>query len=146
VIDMALHKYLTPEGERRVRPALPSDGDDDETAAEGKRAISLVSVLRVYQAAELGAPWAQALGADARLSLLQVTIKTGRTHQIRVHLASNGHPIVGDEKYGQFADNKALAKAGLPRMYLHAWRLAVAEFEGSAATELICPAPFALPG
>jgi 23S rRNA pseudouridine955/2504/2580 synthase len=63
-------------------------------------------------------------------TLLDVTIKTGRTHQIRVHLASEGHPIVGDDKYGDFALNKALAKGtglnGLrfDRMFLHARQLA----------------------
>jgi 23S rRNA pseudouridine955/2504/2580 synthase len=58
--------------------------------------------------------------------LLEVTIKTGRTHQIRVHLASEGMPIVGDDKYGVFETNKALARADSPtplrRMFLHAWR------------------------
>ena len=57
------------------------------------------------------------------MSLLEVTIKTGRTHQIRVHLASQGHAIVGDEKYGDFELNKRLVKHGLKRMFLHAWRL-----------------------
>ena len=56
-------------------------------------------------------------------TLLEVTIKTGRTHQIRVHLASQGHPIAGDDKYGDFEWNKALQKQGLKRMFLHAWRL-----------------------
>jgi 23S rRNA pseudouridine955/2504/2580 synthase len=60
-------------------------------------------------------------------SLLEVTIKTGRTHQIRVHLASEGLPIAGDDKYGDFDCNKALARANsqtpLKRMFLHAWRL-----------------------
>jgi 23S rRNA pseudouridine955/2504/2580 synthase len=60
-------------------------------------------------------------------SLLEVTIKTGRTHQIRVHLASEGYPILGDDKYGDFELNKSLARAsaqpGLKRMFLHAWRL-----------------------
>jgi 23S rRNA pseudouridine955/2504/2580 synthase len=56
-------------------------------------------------------------------SLLEVTIKTGRTHQIRVHLASAGHPIAGDDKYGDFELNKGLQREGLKRMFLHAWRL-----------------------
>jgi len=57
------------------------------------------------------------------LSLLEVTIKTGRTHQIRVHLASSGHAIAGDDKYGDFELNRRLQKQGLKRMFLHAWRL-----------------------
>jgi len=57
------------------------------------------------------------------MSLLAVTIKTGRTHQIRVHLASSGHAIAGDDKYGSFERNRSLQKAGLKRMFLHAWRL-----------------------
>ncbi|MCB2043582.1 MAG: RluA family pseudouridine synthase, partial [Rhodoferax sp.] len=60
-------------------------------------------------------------------SLLEVTIKTGRTHQIRVHLAHQGMPIVGDDKYGNFELNKSLQRATAPvplrRMFLHAWRL-----------------------
>jgi 23S rRNA pseudouridine955/2504/2580 synthase len=59
-------------------------------------------------------------------SLLEVTIKTGRTHQIRVHLASEGMPIAGDDKYGDFDLNKELARGTVPvalkRMFLHAWR------------------------
>ena len=56
-------------------------------------------------------------------SLVECWLETGRTHQIRVHLASNGHPIAGDDKYGDFEWNKALQKQGLKRMFLHAWRL-----------------------
>ena len=62
----------------------------------------------------------------AQFSLLEVTLKTGRTHQIRVHLASAGYPIAGDDKYGQFEFNRALQKLGLKRMFLHAWRLQLA--------------------
>jgi 23S rRNA pseudouridine955/2504/2580 synthase len=60
---------------------------------------------------------------------LDVTIKTGRTHQIRVHLAHSGHPIVGDDQYGDFELNRQLARGvGLDgvrfaRMFLHARRL-----------------------
>ena len=62
--------------------------------ADGRRSISLVSVA---------AAWPD-------FTLLDVTIKTGRTHQIRVHLAHEGHPIVGDPKYGDFALNRSLAR------------------------------------
>jgi len=102
VIDQALHKSLNAEGERHVR-VVAAD-------AEGaQRSITLVKVGCTYPGA----------------TLLDVTLKTGRTHQIRVHLASNGHPIVGDPKYGDFAANKAFAKAqGFNRMFLHARELA----------------------
>ena len=53
-------------------------------------------------------------------SLLDAELKTGRTHQIRVHLAHVGYPIAGDDKYGDFDANKRLAKLGLKRMFLHA--------------------------
>ena len=62
-------------------------------------------------------------------ALIEAELKTGRTHQIRVHLAHLGLPIVGDAKYGDFALNKALARANarpsFKRMFLHAWRLAL---------------------
>jgi 23S rRNA pseudouridine955/2504/2580 synthase len=110
VIDVPLHKYLTGDGERRVRAVTsPKDG------VEGQRAITIVSVTQAY----------------AGYSLLDVTIKTGRTHQIRVHLLHGGHPIVGDDKYGDFDLNHRLARQGgangegrgegrFERMFLHA--------------------------
>ena len=104
VIDLPLQRYLLPdgvgEGERRVRIAALTDPG-------AQRAITLVRVSRLV----------------GDFSLLEVTIKTGRTHQIRVHLASQGYPIVGDDKYGDFSLNKRLAAQGLKRMFLHAWRL-----------------------
>lgn len=105
VIDLSLQKYLLPDGERRVR-VVPNDHPD------AMRSISLVSVLGVG-----------VLGEGNPVSLLAVTIKTGRTHQIRVHLASSGHVIAGDDKYGDFDWNKVLTKMGHRRMFLHAWRL-----------------------
>ena len=75
--------------------------------AQAKRAITLVQVARRLPG----------------FTLLDVTIKTGRTHQIRVHLASSGHPIAGDDKYGDFDFNRQLMRCGLKRMFLHAWRL-----------------------
>jgi 23S rRNA pseudouridine955/2504/2580 synthase len=115
VIDVPLHKYLQADGERRVKVVTKDDPD-------GMRAITLVKVKEVIPALKDVIP-AQAGGQVPVFSLLEVTIKTGRTHQIRVHLASQGHPIAGDDKYGDFELNKALHKQGLKRMYLHAWRL-----------------------
>src|SRR5690606_1037010 len=108
VIDLPLHKYLQEDGERRVRVTTADDPD-------GMRSITLVKVRSTV-------PARIALGLPA-MSLLEVTIKTGRTHQIRVHLASQGHGIVGDDKYGDFDLNKRLQKHGMKRMFLHAWRL-----------------------
>ena len=53
-------------------------------------------------------------------------MRTGRTHQIRVHLTHLGFPIAGDDKYGDFAWNRILHKQGLKRMFLHAHTLAFA--------------------
>jgi 23S rRNA pseudouridine955/2504/2580 synthase len=53
-------------------------------------------------------------------TLIECLLKTGRTHQIRVHVASEGHPIAGDERYGDFAWNRQLQRTGLRRMFLHA--------------------------
>jgi 23S rRNA pseudouridine955/2504/2580 synthase len=104
VIDLPLEKFVLAkgqaEGERRVRVVARDDPN-------GMRAITLVKVAKLV----------------GSCTLLEVTIKTGRTHQIRVHLASLGHPIVGDDKYGDFDANRVLQKQGLKRMFLHAWRL-----------------------
>jgi 23S rRNA pseudouridine955/2504/2580 synthase len=63
------------------------------------------------------------LKANDHYSVLEVGLLTGRTHQIRVHLAHAGHPILGDDKYGDFPLNHALAKDGVRRLFLHARRL-----------------------
>ena len=118
VIDIALHKYLLPDGERRVK--VTSNDDPD-----GMRSITLVKVTE------------RLLGC----TLLEVTIKTGRTHQIRVHLASQGHPIAGDDKYGDFEWNKSLNKQGLKRMFLHAWRLQFTHPVSGKRVELKSPLP-----
>ena len=124
VIDTPLHKYLDAAGERRVR----TTGDDDE---DGQRSITLVRVVQVFSG----------------YTLLDVTIKTGRTHQIRVHLASSGHVIAGDDKYGDFALNKALARGeAVPgcrfdRMFLHARRLRFTHPATGEVIELEAPLP-----
>ncbi|MDO9435293.1 RluA family pseudouridine synthase [Hydrogenophaga sp.] len=111
VLDQPLHKYLLPDGERRVKVTTADNPD-------GMRSISLVKVAR-----RLGTMPGLNTHAPDGFTLLEVTIKTGRTHQIRVHLASAGYPIAGDDKYGDFELNRELGKAGLKRMFLHAWRL-----------------------
>ncbi len=122
VIDSPLFKYTVEtgvgEGERRVKVV---DKDDPN----GMRSITLVRVARTV------GPY----------TLLEVTIKTGRTHQIRVHLASQGHPIAGDDKYGDFEHNKLLQKMGLKRMFLHAWQLKFQHPQSHRPVSLQAPLP-----
>lgn len=93
-----LLKWLTAGGERRVR-----------VDPEGKPAHTIVTCLKRY----------------GRYTLLGAELRTGRTHQIRVHLASCGHPIVGDDKYGDDAVREQFARLGFKRMFLHAARLEI---------------------
>jgi 23S rRNA pseudouridine955/2504/2580 synthase len=66
--------------------------------------------------------------AGLEYSVLEIELGTGRMHQIRRHLAMNGNPVLGDDKYGDFTLNKKLKKeAGLKRLLLHASRLIIAE-------------------
>ena len=111
VLDQPLHKYLvTTEGGQEERRVKVVSRDDPN----GMPSLTLVKVRDMALAA----------GGVPSFSLLEVTIKTGRTHQIRVHLASQGMPIAGDDKYGDFESNKSLARDwGLKRMFLHAWSL-----------------------
>jgi 23S rRNA pseudouridine955/2504/2580 synthase len=126
VIDVPLHKYLDSAGERRVRTV-------DAEHRDGRRSITLVRVVRHF------AGW----------SLLDVTLKTGRTHQIRVHLADAGHAIAGDDKYGDRALNRALARGSavpevrFERMFLHARSLRFAHPASGEAIALEAPMPAA---
>lgn len=113
-VKLPLHKYLTEGGERRV-----------SVDAQGKASHTVFRLL---------ARWPEA-------SLLEAQLKTGRTHQIRVHLAHLGFPILGDEKYGDFALNKALKRDGLKRMALHAWRMVFQHPLTAAPLECIAPLP-----
>jgi 23S rRNA pseudouridine955/2504/2580 synthase len=118
VLDKPLHKYLLPNGERRVKVVAKDDPD-------GMRSLSLVKIAQHFDG----------------FTLLEVTIKTGRTHQIRVHLASEGFPIAGDDKYGDFEANKTLQKQGLKRMFLHAWRLHISHPASADALQLHAALP-----
>lgn len=140
VLDKPLFKYLLGEGangahggEKRVKVVARDD-------PSGRPALTLVKVVRQLAA---GADVA-ALAGDG-FTLLAVTLKTGRTHQIRVHLASEGYPIVGDDKYGNFNLNKALLRSGqstpLKRMFLHAWHLEFNHPVNGERLTLIAPLP-----
>jgi 23S rRNA pseudouridine955/2504/2580 synthase len=101
-VRLPLHKFSTREGERRVRV-------DDAAGREAETIFRRVEVWPRH---------------DPPLALLEATLRTGRTHQIRVHLTHLGFPLAGDDKYGDFAWNKTLARQGLKRMFLHAKELA----------------------
>jgi 23S rRNA pseudouridine955/2504/2580 synthase len=105
-----LHKYVTASGERRV-----------SVQEEGRSALTRVRRLK----------------ASAESSVLEVELLTGRTHQIRVHLAHAGHPIIGDQKYGDFALNRALKT----RLLLHAGKLVFRHPASGETLRLESPLP-----
>ena len=118
-VRLPLHKYLTEGGERRV-----------SVSEEGKAAHSIVRLVARWE----------------NFSLVEVELKTGRTHQIRVHLAHLGFPLAGDDKYGDFALNRDLQRAGLKRMFLHAAKLRFAHPLSAAPIDLEAPLPDELRG
>ena len=96
-VKLPLHKFDTPQGEKRVM-----------VREDGQTAHTIFTLQQRWPG----------------FSLLEAQLKTGRTHQIRVHLSHLGFPIAGDAKYGDFARNKELMKQGLKRMFLHAHAIA----------------------
>ena len=104
LIDIPLLVTNRKGGERHV---IVSD--------KGKEARTRVSLSRTYGV----------------YSLLQCGLETGRTHQIRVHLQHTGHPIVGDQRYGDESVNKEARKFGLKRLFLHAQSIAFADDSGN---------------
>lgn len=109
-----LHKYVTAGGERRVA---------------------------VHGSGQTAATRVQPIAASDACSLLELRLMTGRTHQIRVHLAHAGHPVLGDDKYGDFELNRALARHGVKRLLLHARRLAFAHPSTGDPLRLEAPVP-----
>lgn len=79
-----------------------------------------------------------------RASFVEITIATGRTHQIRVHAASSGHPVAGDERYGDAGFNAAMQRLGLRRMFLHAQSLSFTWPDSEAEFSVAVPLPHEL--
>jgi 23S rRNA pseudouridine955/2504/2580 synthase len=113
-VRLPLLKYLTAEGERRV-----------SVDPAGKASHSIMRLVTRWE----------------NFSLLEVELKTGRTHQIRVHLSHLGFPIAGDDKYGDFSLNRSLQKTGLKRMFLHAAQLNMPHPLSGAPLALAAPLP-----
>lgn len=115
-----LVKELHPGGERFVR--LANEGE------QGQAAMTQVKALCSWEHSQLGP-----------LSMLECQPVTGRTHQIRVHLASFGFPIVGDPKYGDAQFNQRVqALTRISRMFLHAWK---ASFDADDSRERVIAEP-----
>ncbi len=81
------------------------------------------------------------LAACERVSRMEVRIMTGRTHQIRVHARHLGHPVLGDDKYGDAGANRQARACGLRRLALHAWRLGFEHPATRQWLELEAPVP-----
>ena len=111
-VNAALKKNLLRGGERLVR-----------IDPEGKAAVTRFRLLESYPGA----------------SLLEAELKTGRTHQIRVHAAHAGHPLAGDDKYGDVGFNRLMRELGLKRLFLHAHYVAFEDAERGRAVAVSAP-------
>lgn len=113
-VILPLHKYVLSSGERRV--AVQEDGQESETVFYLRKSFG-------------------------EFSLLEAQLVTGRTHQLRVQLAHLGFPIAGDDKYGDFAVNKAMQKRGLKRMFLHSAETSLRHPVSGEKLKLAAPLP-----
>lgn len=120
-VKVPLQKHLLANGERRV--SVSEDGQAAHT------------IFRLRQS------WPK---LQTPFSLLEAELKTGRTHQIRVHLTHLGFPIAGDDKYGDFPLNKTLKKQILKRMFLHAHRIGITHPDSGATMHFEAPLPLEL--
>jgi 23S rRNA pseudouridine955/2504/2580 synthase len=119
-VQLPLTKFVTAAGERRVNV----DHQD------GMPSRTLFKLLRAYPG----------------FALLEAELRTGRTHQIRVHLQHLGFPIAGDDKYGDFTRNRGLAKQGLKRMFLHAFAVELTHPASALPVRFEAPLPADLQG
>lgn len=113
-VDSPLRRYGNRAGQGKVRP--------DE---EGKTALSEFTVLTLF--------------GDA--TRVKVNTGTGRTHQIRAHAGAIGHPLAGDDKYGDREFNRTMRSLGLKRMFLHAGKLTVPALKDTGKYRFSAPLP-----
>ena len=121
-VILDLQKYVLPNGERRVNVVTDKSKDKYDEAQVSETIFYLKQNYVGF-------------------SLLEAQLITGRTHQLRVQLAHLGFPIVGDDKYGDFANNKLLQKKGLKRMFLHSAETKLRHPTSGENLKLIAPLP-----
>ena len=118
-VKAPLQKHLLANGERRV----------SVNEEEGQVAHTIFRLRKAWP------------NATPPFSLLEAELKTGRTHQIRVHLTHLGFPIAGDDKYGDFPLNKTLKKQILKRMFLHASQTGITHPDSGKPMHFEAPLP-----
>jgi 23S rRNA pseudouridine955/2504/2580 synthase len=121
-VILDLQKYVLPNGERRVNVVTDKSKDKYDEAQVSETIFYLKKNFVGF-------------------SLLEAQLITGRTHQLRVQLAHLGFPIVGDDKYGDFALNKSLAKKGIKRMFLHSAETNLQHPISGEKLKLLAPLP-----
>ena len=126
-VVLDLQKYVLPNGERRVN--VVTDASKDKFG-ERQSSETMFRLIKNYNSPTIG-----------KYSLLEAQLVTGRTHQLRVQLSHLGFPIVGDDKYGDFALNKTLVKHGLKRMFLHSSVTKIRHPLTQEKLELVAPMP-----
>jgi 23S rRNA pseudouridine955/2504/2580 synthase len=146
---LALHEQMRSGAiDKRYLTVVIGDWVNDKQHVKAKLVKKALPTgeKRVHVDEEEGAHAHTVFRLKARLdgfSLLEAQLHTGRTHQIRVHLAHLGFVILGDDKYGDFALNREAAKGAhgvrLDRMFLHAWRLCMSH--PVLASPLVLEAP-----
>ncbi len=124
-VILDLQKYVLPNGERRVNVVTDKSKDKYGEAQVSETIFYLKQHFSGF-------------------SLLEAQLVTGRTHQLRVQLAHLGFPIVGDDKYGDFALNKSLVKKGLKRMFLHSAETNLRHPVSGEKLRLVAPLPVEL--
>jgi 23S rRNA pseudouridine955/2504/2580 synthase len=132
----ASKRYLVLVKGRMPRPSgridLPLSEHQQTAASKARRGVNLQEAVTLWQLLQQG----------GEAALLACTIETGRTHQIRRHLASLGHPVAGDRKYGDFAFNReAKARWGLKRLFLHAGSIQFPHPDDGRTLRLEAPLP-----
>lgn len=121
-VTLDLQKYVLPNGERRVNVVIDKSKDKYD---EAQHSETIFYLKKAY----------------VGFTLLEAQLVTGRTHQLRVQLAHLGFPIAGDDKYGDFANNKLLQKKGLKRMFLHSAETNLRHPVSGDKLKLLAPLP-----